>query len=369
MIKRKINKSLKKLSKKSYKKKNKILFGGNPPSEIETGNPKWKIEYYPDISDLISYLKETPYESERPSCVYVTIGSKSPSSSLPDDTKNSQYQIIPGFFDDYNGKLFIIMLDMFYKSEPGEQRKNDFEVQGEIIKKRLSELSINPNLSVHLIMCNLHLAPYIRDISTDFGREARSQFIGSYTKFANCLYSILHFTYDKLELETSQFLLCNFIRFKRANLYDNELLLNSNSLINWMLGGEAGGELIKTISNDSLPLKRYEGRGILTNKHYIWAGYTFYNLIYKYIDFDMVQRFSSASDPQIKQCNYINFSDYKCYDFKDNPKSPLYKLFLPFTINIGGVPKPINFRFIDLTISYPTEMVLHDDNPNICENL
>lgn len=385
-------KSYKKLSKKYNKKSNKILIGGNPPSIIESGIPNLKIEYFTDISDLTNYLEETNYDStDKPTCVYVTIGSKRPplSSKQPDDTVNSGYQIIPGFFDEYEGKIFIIMLDIFEKLnpvEPGEPERNDFEEQVNTIKKRFTKYSLN-NCSVHIIMCNLRFHPDAMNDYSALDRQVRSQFIDSYTKFANCLYSILHFTYDKLALETNKILICNFIRFKRPNPYESATFENSNKMINWALGGnpiiKRGEDFLTTMHIEPSTVRRYESRGLLTNKHYIWAGYKFVNLIYKYIDMTIFEAKIDTTIRSIKIEPYKNIQIYgqdyvqdsgqtQCstlFENKNNPAiTPIYQLFFPFVIGKGENQKTINLRIIDFTSpAYIRESIFDDTNENICE--
>jgi hypothetical protein len=166
LSKKRKNKNVKRRkTRKTYRKKYKKFIGGNPPINIESGDPGLTIDCFNDVTDLTTYLEGLNYDTDKPSYVYVTIGSKPPGTQIEgEDTTNSEYQVIPGFFDYYEGKACIIMLDMFNKTSEDD---NPFIEQSELIKSRYRGIKRNnPIFSLHIIMCNLHLTNDSRTVST-----------------------------------------------------------------------------------------------------------------------------------------------------------------------------------------------------------
>jgi hypothetical protein len=358
-------------------RKNKYV-GGEPasPISIDSGNENFKIEYFTDISDLSKYLDERGKE-DKPTYVYLSIGSKTPQIIQRDDTTNSKYQAIPGFFDEYEGNVFILMLDIFYiETNPEYPRKNEFEEQAAVLKRRFQEIySYNKNISIHLIMCNFRFEFDSVNLISREDREQRQRFIASYTNCSVLLYSLLNYTYNimKREFANNKIFISNFIGFKRPNAYETSVLSNSNKLINWALGGNS------TINNiDTSSMRRFEEGGLLTDSHYIWAGYTFWNIIYKYIDHNKFENIlkiyhTYQKSVDISQLKNITFNDIEnCELLKySKPRSILNNLFYPYTVTVkdaNGNPsqQTINMKLIDFTSSIP---ILLEDYPNICEGI
>ena len=356
----------------------------NIPNDLEG----LTIEYCKDIDKLTKYLTglEKLSEEYTPEYVYVTIGSKRPPEPLTsDDTTNSEYQVIPGFFDTYDKNAFIIMLDSFRKEEADDI--SEYTNQTDIIKSRyVSIKSQNPRFSLRIIMCNFNLTFDYNDKRGESGKTLHEEFVESYTNFGKFIYSIANYTYVKLELKNNRFLLCNYIRFKHPNPLETFVYYNSNSMIHWVLGGtppKTGYTSVSSNFSSILPhfeQLTVEGKPVI-ERHYIWAGYAMLNIIHKYIDDQFINNLiygfppPSSKHTEFEEYNQFIKNDLKNIRYGDYSlcryiiKSKTWqKVFSTFEMVVGGKKIEKNFKLIDITCDY-VYFIEHGHFPNICEEV
>jgi hypothetical protein len=213
-------------------------------------------------------------------------------------------------------------------------------------------------------MCNF-------GIPVNYSRTDSS--IQMFYNFFELFYYILQFTFEKIELDPSQFLICNFIRFKRATMNDLLLFYNSNDMISWALGGPSEvkritreGEDITVNFLQSIHLEedrvhKYIFSSPIIDRHYIWAGYDLQNIIHKYIYYEIfTQKFNilyQAMSKDRENLKKIEFGS-ECYN------TNFFMLFSP--VMFKGVLTEI--KLIDITYDeYIGDKI--DDFPNLCPSI
>lgn len=429
------SRKLRRTKRNQHRKQLKKQIGGNPMTHIDSGIEGLTIEYfngsdgtyksvYKGANDLADYLNSLTIEPKY-DYVYVSIGSKTPPYSSasstgkmvagiyePADTNNADYQKIPALFEapsDNVKNIFIIMIEEF-------RELSEYHTEAEQIKRRYGEIkAIRPDITIHAIMCHLQFVPNGNDPSV------RENFVNTMTAYANVLNAITRFSFEIQQLEQTRFLICNYIRFKHGNLGDDMLFYMSNCMISWVLGGEpfmqkyinkpngvTEKQSIKFtdyIGVDEIGITRVD-RGMRTDCHYIWAGYDFVNLIYKYTDYNKITsiihgflmypipqipgRIAVSAQEVLREFTNIHFSDYELCSkipevYLPNPKllqkkevvHHLHKLFRPHTTKpyLSSEEIEENFRMIDFTINYDEylrgngyDLYNVNELPNICEN-
>ena len=275
------------------------------------------------------------------------------------------------------------MLDSF----PSEDDDiSEFTKQADIIKSRYAYIKeCNPTdpFSLRIIMCNLRLTFDYNTTRDESGNSLYTEFVESYTNFGKFIYSIATYAYVKLGLDHNRFLVCNYIRFKSPNPFETSVYYNSNSIINWVLGGMPYKTGYAAVSpNFHLILPDIEQLTVdnRTDRHYIWAGYAMVNIIHKYTDEIFIHNIIYGFPPivsnrkELEDYNHfikndlkmITYGDYSSCNYIMN-SNRLHKVFYKFEMNgVGGKKTEKNCRLIDITCEYAYS--IDDDHfPNICE--